>query len=767
MREYTLETAKQKGADTVVLGPHLEGHCDLVREVILPLRRADLRVVLLPGPLWDADTKKLVARALAYQVFDIVYDPVSTDKVVERLLKPASMYEALGELANTEAELELVETETQRMVAEAATGSSTNDAEVSLEQRESLVAEQEKVPFWRKLFGRAKGRGGDKRSRKDTPVQHEPVLPNAGLADGRDRGEHTEMPARRKDSEAEVPGLSTPPPTGAPGKSAGCSESGLSAPYGAFGRECGPGTLAWPVPADDCDLLTGCLTRRGLQKAPVEFPCSVVFIDLDGFKEVNDWFGHNAGDEVLSAFGRMLRQNLRDRDLAVRWGGDEFVLILPGMPQEDVYRIIQRIRQAWEASLPAAAAKLEVSFSAGMSWCQGREELEPAINRADQLMYQDKRARKAARLRGSDTRGGGVLVMGEHDLAVLLRSAGLRVVVDPRDARVCVSSVERAAYAPKDLPLVVAKRGSVSDMAAVMVRPDAVLAAREDIPRVVRSLLSGEMPVETGSTPGTGPVCPAPGGPEKKSLHEESSPPVSVGDTGIRAGDTGPQPAVNRVVMASGVAAPRDAAEGRGRRSNLYVIPGRGAGDGVAVPEHGVVYVVCPGEPPLAGHIAASVARQVEGCALVCASGSSTGALALGMRPEDLVLCDWRIPGSEAPVRVGSVTVWPVDPGKFLDVKDAPVRGLVDQIRGKFPLVVVDCGGDLGLCTALPRGTAVVVIRAGGDHADWLVSQWARDHGGNALTLGRGNQPVLERAGNGFVLRARQAPGDSRFNKEA
>jgi len=567
---------------------------------------------------------------------------------------------------------------------------------------------------------------------------------------------------------------------------------------------------------DATDLLTGCLTRRYLKEKGPEFPCSVVFIDLDGFKEVNDSMGHSAGDEVLAAFGRLLRENLGDAGAAVRWGGDEFVLLLPGVREEGARKAVERIRKAWEKDMPRAAAEAGVNFSVGVSWCRGPEELDAAIKRADDLMYRDKRARKerahtdkthtggarrtaspgirpdavglsqeepagaaagyaGARPPNTGEQAGGVLVVAEQELAASLRGAGFRVVFDPRDARVCVSSIERVAYAPRDLPLLVVKRGSVSDMIALMLRPDAVLVAREDLPGAVASFLSRGVVVGPGveatesSLPGTRADESVREGPRAVAVGPEGT--AEEGQTDDRGADAVDTKELS--IAASVPTAPEDGvpdgAENvrHSRKPNLYVLPGRGAAGGVAVPDHGAVYVVCPGEPPLAGHVAASIARQVQNCAVVCASGSSSAALALGMKPEDLVLCDWRIPGSDAPVRVGGMTVWPVDPSKFLEVKDAPVRGLVDQIRGKFPLVIVDCGGDLSLCTGLSRESAVVVVRAGGGYVEWLVSQWAKDHGGNVLTLGRGNDPVLERAGNGFVLKAGQAPGGLRSNKEA
>jgi len=62
---------------------------------------------------------------------------------------------------------------------------------------------------------------------------------------------------------------------------------------------------------------------------------SILFLDLDGFKQVNDSFGHEMGDKVLMEFSKLLRSSLRATDVAIRWGGDEFLVILPGTDEEE------------------------------------------------------------------------------------------------------------------------------------------------------------------------------------------------------------------------------------------------------------------------------------------------------------------------------------------------------------------------------------------------------------------------------------------------
>jgi len=133
------------------------------------------------------------------------------------------------------------------------------------------------------------------------------------------------------------------------------------------------------------DPLTGCYNRRFLQdiqKRLTTFDTwGTIVVDVDNFKEFNDDFGHQAGDEVLIKVSRFLQQNARAEDAVVRMGGDEFLLLLVGASARYVAEVGQRLRlTAAEQNVP--------SFSLGWATRHGSESLERTIDHADRELLQ-------------------------------------------------------------------------------------------------------------------------------------------------------------------------------------------------------------------------------------------------------------------------------------------------------------------------------------------------------------------------------------------
>ncbi len=152
------------------------------------------------------------------------------------------------------------------------------------------------------------------------------------------------------------------------------------------------------------DELTGCLNRAAITRAleqsiggaePDE-QRALLFIDLDGFKEVNDEHGHAAGDELLRVVAGHLRASVRTGDLVGRLGGDEFLVLCPDMDELTARRLADRL--AVSAAAGAVAHAAEVRASVGVSWSRGSEvDSETLLARADRAMYDVKRERSNGR----------------------------------------------------------------------------------------------------------------------------------------------------------------------------------------------------------------------------------------------------------------------------------------------------------------------------------------------------------------------------------
>ncbi|WP_150303365.1 sensor domain-containing diguanylate cyclase [Pseudomonas saliphila] len=131
-----------------------------------------------------------------------------------------------------------------------------------------------------------------------------------------------------------------------------------------------------------------------LQSAQLsQAPMAVLALDIDHFKSVNDHYGHACGDQVLIALSHSLKQHSRDNDLIARFGGEEFVMLLPDANLEEAYRCAERIRAAAETlqvrADPDAAVHITVSIGVAEVGV-GYETIETALSRADRALYQAK-----------------------------------------------------------------------------------------------------------------------------------------------------------------------------------------------------------------------------------------------------------------------------------------------------------------------------------------------------------------------------------------
>ena len=148
------------------------------------------------------------------------------------------------------------------------------------------------------------------------------------------------------------------------------------------------------------DLLTGLLNRRGLEERAAALfrdvqsqkrPLTVLFADLDGFKGVNDALGDHVGDVVLRKVAGLITASIRDTDVAARYGGDEFVVIMPGTELRHARMVAERLQAAVAQWAPSGEADLSLSIGIGAAPEHG-QELDVLLERVDGAMYLSKQS---------------------------------------------------------------------------------------------------------------------------------------------------------------------------------------------------------------------------------------------------------------------------------------------------------------------------------------------------------------------------------------
>jgi diguanylate cyclase (GGDEF)-like protein/PAS domain S-box-containing protein len=149
------------------------------------------------------------------------------------------------------------------------------------------------------------------------------------------------------------------------------------------------------------DPLTGLANRRyaeitinarleELQRYGWRF--GVIFIDIDLFKNVNDRYGHEAGDEVLKTVAKTLQNSVRSFDVVSRWGGEEYVAVIANIEAEELFVTANRCRALVEQSSLPSKPLLKVTISVGATLALADDTVSTLVKRADELMYQSKKA---------------------------------------------------------------------------------------------------------------------------------------------------------------------------------------------------------------------------------------------------------------------------------------------------------------------------------------------------------------------------------------
>ncbi|WP_380278227.1 diguanylate cyclase domain-containing protein [Kitasatospora purpeofusca] len=153
------------------------------------------------------------------------------------------------------------------------------------------------------------------------------------------------------------------------------------------------------VPADhgpSGELRSGPFRSSAAAAAAVEKGLAVLFCDLDGFKSINDRFGHNAGDAVLVEVARRLSSAVRDGDTVARLGGDEFVVLADGIGRDEAKDLAHRLRNAIIPPMRIDGRAMRVGVSLGIGWAGCGMSIEEVLHTADERMYDEKRARGGA-----------------------------------------------------------------------------------------------------------------------------------------------------------------------------------------------------------------------------------------------------------------------------------------------------------------------------------------------------------------------------------
>jgi diguanylate cyclase (GGDEF)-like protein len=118
---------------------------------------------------------------------------------------------------------------------------------------------------------------------------------------------------------------------------------------------------------------------------------SIIMCDIDYFKDVNDRYGHEAGDEVLVKVAEIIKNTIRKTDIPARWGGEEFLVVLPKTNEKEAYLVAEKIRKnILDLLIVHEKHQIKVSLSAGVAESKQTSSVEQLVKLADNYMYEAK-----------------------------------------------------------------------------------------------------------------------------------------------------------------------------------------------------------------------------------------------------------------------------------------------------------------------------------------------------------------------------------------
>ncbi|MCW8091080.1 GGDEF domain-containing protein [Alteromonas sp. ASW11-130] len=151
-----------------------------------------------------------------------------------------------------------------------------------------------------------------------------------------------------------------------------------------------------------CDPLTGVPNRRGMwehlhyeydRAQRYDLPLTVLICDIDHYKKVNDTLGHDGGDFILQEVAKLMSSSLRKQDILARWGGEEFLFLLPETNTREAFIVAEKIRsQIANAEFDYKGHKTGITVSFGLADVSDKSQIDQAINEADKRLYQAKNA---------------------------------------------------------------------------------------------------------------------------------------------------------------------------------------------------------------------------------------------------------------------------------------------------------------------------------------------------------------------------------------
>ena len=148
------------------------------------------------------------------------------------------------------------------------------------------------------------------------------------------------------------------------------------------------------------DSLTSILNRSAIleilgkelsRARRVKSPLSVIMLDIDHFKQVNDVLGHQAGDQVLKEVARRITSSIRQYDHCGRYGGEEFLVVVPGSDRRQAWEIAERLKHVVsERDIPVDHKSVHITISLGLAEFKGSEDMDELIRKADAALYRAK-----------------------------------------------------------------------------------------------------------------------------------------------------------------------------------------------------------------------------------------------------------------------------------------------------------------------------------------------------------------------------------------